>query len=125
MNYLKSIVNALYWIFSAVMMLIGLGVIILAFMNSPLQLQFALGLIGMGFISLGLVQLKRIQGEKRIDQILAKLDAIQQEIEKEEQPERTNTAIADIITSGLKFYANHIKASQEEKSINAGGNEGD
>ena len=115
MNYLKSIVNASYWIFSAVMMLIGLGVIILAFMNAPLQLQFALGLIGLGFISLGLVQLRRIQSEKRIDQILAKLDEIQQEIKKEEQPGRTSTDIAEIITSGLKFYADHIIASQEEK----------
>ncbi|MFC1906893.1 hypothetical protein ACFLW8_02255 [Chloroflexota bacterium] len=115
MNYLKSIVNASHWIFSAVMMLVGLGVIILAFMNSPLQLQFALGLIGLGFISLGLVQLRRIQSEKRIDQILAKLDEIQQEIKKEEPPERTNTDIANIITSGLKFYADHIIANQEEK----------
>ncbi len=35
MRFLESIVNVAYWLYSAVMIVIGLGIIILAFMNSP------------------------------------------------------------------------------------------
>ena len=59
MRFLESIVNVSYWLYSAVMIVIGLGIIILAFLNSPIQLQIALGLIGLGFITFGLVQVKR------------------------------------------------------------------
>jgi len=76
-----------YWLYSAVMIVIGLGIIILAFINSPIQLQIALGLIGLGFITLGLVQVKRGQdrkiSEERFDIIVTKLDEIQQKLEKE------------------------------------------
>mgnify|MGYP000353679508 CR=1 FL=1 len=119
MRFLDSIASAAYWIYSAVMILIGLGIIILAFINSPLQLQIALGLIGVGFISLGLVQVKRAQNEnrdaERFDQIIAKLDEIQQELKKEEQPARTGIAIADVITSGLKYYADQITKPKKEE----------
>ena len=61
MRFLESIVNAPYWLYSAVIIVIGLGIIILAFMNPPIQPQIALGLIGLGFITLGLPQVKREQ----------------------------------------------------------------
>jgi len=119
MRFLKSITSAAYWIYSTAMILIGLGIIIMAFINSPLQLQIALGLIGIGFISLGLVQVKQAQNEsrdaKRLDQIIAKLDEIQQELKKEEQPARTGVAIADVITSGLKYYADQITKPKKEE----------
>lgn len=119
MYFLKPIVNASYWLASAVMILIGLGIILLAFMNYPLQLQIALGLIGLGFISLGLVQVKRVQNEKRnekrLDQIIDKLDEIQQELKKEKQPEGAGTVVADIITAGLKYYADQKTKSDEEE----------
>jgi len=101
------------------MMLIGLGAIILAFINSPLQLQIALGLIGLGFISLGLVQIKRLRDEnrnkERFIEIMAKLDDIQQELIKEDQSKGTGVAIADAITSGLKYYSEYITKQEKEE----------
>ena len=119
MRYLKYLTCASYWLFSTVMIVIGFGMIVLAFINSPLQLQIALGLAGLGFISLGLVQLKRAQNdnvdEKRFNQIIGKLDEIQQELKKEKQSERSGIAIADVITSGLKYYAEHMTKQKKEE----------
>ena len=120
MHLLKSIVSASYLVFGTVIIVSGFGMIALAFINSPLQLQIALGLIGLGFVSLGLVQLKRARNEsineKRFDQIMVKLDEIQQELKKEDQPKRTGVAIADVITSGLKYYSEYMtKQKKEEK----------
>jgi hypothetical protein len=120
MRFLESIVNVSYWLYSAVMIVIGLGIIILAFLNSPMQLQIALGLIGLGFITFGLVQVKRGQdrkkNEERFDMIVTKLDEIQQELKKEDQPKGTGVAIADVITSGLKYYADQITKSKKEEN---------
>ncbi len=119
MRFLKSIVNVSYWLYIAVMIVVGLGIIILAFMNSPLQLQIALGLIGLGFITLGLVQVKRGQdrkiNEERFDIIVTKLDEIQQELKKEDQSKGTGVAIADVITSGLKYYAEQMNKQNKEE----------
>lgn len=119
MYFLKTIVGASYRVFGTVMILIGLGTIVLAFINAPLQLQIALGLIGLGLISLGLVQFKRAcnenRDEKRLEQIIAKLDEIQQELLKVKQPEKPGIAVADIISSGLKYYAEHMTKQKEEE----------
>ncbi len=57
------------------MTLIGFITTSLAVFNSPGQLQIALGLIGLGFIALGLVYVKRaLNGgvnKKRFDQIIS------------------------------------------------------
>jgi len=120
MRFLESIVNVSYWLYSAVMIVMGLGIIILAFLNSPMQLQIALGLIGLGFITFGLVQVKRghdrKKNEERFDMIVTKLDEIQQELKKEDKPKGTGVAIADVITSGLKYYADQITKSKKEES---------
>ncbi len=120
MRFLKSIVNVSYWLYSAVMIMIGLGIMILAFMNSPIQLQITLGLIGLGFITLGLVQVKREQDrkvhEKRFDIIVTKLDEIQQKLEKEDQSKGTGIAIADVLTSTWKYYADQINKSKKEEN---------
>jgi len=101
------------------MILIGFTTIILAVFTSPWQLQIALGFIGLGFISLGLVQLKRAQNErineKRFDQIMVKLDEIQQELKKEGQPKGTGVAIADVIASGLKYYSEYMTKPKKEE----------
>ena len=120
MRFLESIASVSYWLFSVVMILIGFTTVILAVFNSPWQLQIALGLIGLGFIALGLVYVKRAQNEnrdeQRFNQIIARLDEIQQELKKEDQPKRTGVAIADVITSGLKYYAEYTtKQKKEEK----------
>ncbi len=119
MRFLKSIVKVSYWLYSAVMIVIGLGIMILSFMNSPIQLQIALGLIGLGFITLGLVQVKRGQDRKknedRLDIIVTKLDEIQQKLEKEDQPKGTGIAITDVLTSTWKYYADQITKSKKEE----------
>jgi len=88
-------------------------------LNSPIQLQIALGLIGLGFITLGLVQVKRGQDRKtnedRVDIIMAKLDEIQQELKKKEQPKGTGVAIADAISSGLKYYSEYMTKKKKEE----------
>ena len=120
MRFLESIASTSYWLFSAVMTLIGFTTIILAVFNSPWQLQIALGLIWLGFITIGLVYVKRAQNEnvdaQRFNQIIARLDEIQGEIKKEERPKGTGVAIADVITSGLKYYSEYMtKQEKEEK----------
>ena len=111
-------VSASHWLYIAVMILIGLGTIILAFINTPVQLQIALGLIGLGFISLGLVQVKRARdanrSEERFNEIMAKLDEIQTEIKEKEQPGKSGIAIADVISSGLKYYAEQMTRKDKE-----------
>jgi len=119
MRFLESIVNVSYWLYSAVMIVIGLGIIILAFMNSPIQLQIVLGLIGLGFITLGLVQVKRGQdrkkNEERFDIIVTKLDEIQQELKNDEQNKGTGVVIADVLSSGLKYYSDYLTKQKEEE----------
>jgi len=119
MRLLKYLNSASYWILGTVMIVIGFGIIILALINPPLQLQIALGLIGLGFISLGLVQAKRSQDdnkdEERFNQVIVKLDEIQQELHKDKHAERVSTSIADIISSGLKYYADQKTKPPEEE----------
>jgi len=119
MRFLESIVNVSYWLYSAVMIVIGLGIIILAFMNSPIQLQIALGLLGLGFITLGLVQVKREQdrkiSEERFDIIVTKLDELQQELKKDEQNKGTGVVIADVLSSGLKYYSDYLTKQKKEE----------
>ena len=117
MRFLVFIASVSFRLFCTVIILIGFTTIILAVFNSLWQLQIALGLIGLGFIVLGLIYVKRAQNEsineKRFDQIMVKLDEIQQELKKEDQSKRTGVAIADVITSGLKYYSEYKK--KEEK----------
>ena len=113
MNLIKSI--------AIVIILVGLGIIVAAFIGSMLQLQIAAALVGTGFICLGLMQFKqdndRKRDEEKFNQIMAKLDEIQQELEKEEEPKNKGVAIADIISSGLKYYSEYMtKPKKEEKS---------
>ena len=119
MNLIKFIVSTSYQSFGIVMMLIGLGMVVMAFINSPLQLQIAMWIIGLGFFSLGLVQIKRAQSvkaeEERFNKIIAKLDEIQQEFKKEDQPKGTGVAIADVISSGLKYYSEYITKQKKEE----------
>jgi len=69
---------------------------------------------------LGLVQIKRAQSvkaeEERFNKIIAKLDEIQQELKKEDQPKGTGVAIADVISSGLKYYSEYM--TKQKKGVN-------
>ena len=120
MRFLESIVNVSYRLCSAVMIVIGIGIIVLAFMNSPIQFQIALVLIGLGFITLGLVQVKRGRDRKTDEEkfgiIVTKLGEIQQELKKEDQPKGTGVAVADAIISGLQFYADRVTKPEKEEN---------
>lgn len=116
---MKSIFDRAEYILGAVLISIGICAFILAFFNSPLQLQIAIGLVGLGFISLGLVQFRRAGDKKEsaenFERINIKLDEIKRELEKEENPGGTGVAIADIISSGLKYYSEHMNKEKDEE----------
>ena len=119
MNIIKSIQSITYQSFGIVIMLIGLGLVVMAFLNSPLQLQIAIGLVGLGFITIGMVQVKRDHDRKKTEEvfdiILAKLDEIQQELKKNEQSKGTGVAIADALSSGLKYYTKFLTKQKKEE----------
>ncbi len=101
-----------------ILILIGIGFVILMFFN-PIS-DIALAIAGLAFISSGFILLGQArnseQNKKRFEQMMAKLEQICQELEKEEQPKGTGVAIADVISSGLKYYAEHMtKPKKEEK----------
>ena len=111
MNLMKPII--------IVIILVGLGLVITAFIDAPLQLQIASALVGLGFICLGLIQVKRareiMRNEERFEQIMTKLDQIQQELEKEDEPKGTGVVIADVLASGLKYYTEHMSKPKKEE----------
>jgi glucose uptake protein GlcU len=80
----RLIIAISYQPLSIVMILIGLGIVVIALIDSPIQLQIILGLIGLGFIILGLVLLKSQQGSRQLqDQmntLVTKLDEIHQKV---------------------------------------------
>ncbi|MCJ7604427.1 MAG: hypothetical protein MUO19_00120 [Dehalococcoidales bacterium] len=110
----------LYRIAAAVLLLAGIGIIILAFLNTPVELQIVLGFIGLGFIILALVPLKLAQrateDNEKFGQLMAKLDEIKDEIQKpEEKPAHSGVAIADIINSGMKFYSDYVSKDKDKE----------
>jgi hypothetical protein len=114
---MKSIIDKADVILSGVLAVVGIGVIVLAFFNTPLELQIGMGLVGLGFIALGLFLLRRTHDrkleEERFDRVIARLDEIQEELQKEEKP-RGGVAIADIINSGLKYYTEHMSGREKD-----------
>jgi hypothetical protein len=117
---MKTIIDKAEYILSAVLVVIGTCTIVMAFFNSPIQLQIVMGLAGIGFISLGILQLKTARDKKKdgmkFELICAKLDEIKQELEKiEEKPNGKGIAIADIISSGLKYYTEHMNRDKDEE----------
>lgn len=117
---LKRLITVIsYQLLSIVIMLIGLGVVVIAFTGSPLQFQIALGLVGLGFIVLALMLLKQHQerrlSEDKMDVMIAKLDQILQEVKKEDQSKGTGVIIADVLSSGLKYYSEHVARQKREE----------
>jgi hypothetical protein len=99
--------------------IIGLGIIVTAFVSPPLQAKLALVLAGLALISIGVLLAKLTESRKRdVDRfgdLVARLDAIEQELQKKEEPKNRGVAIADVISSGLKYYAEHMNRSKEEE----------
>ena len=115
MRFIKTVIDSSNRFLSIVTILIGIAIVFMAFVNSPIQLQIALGLIGAGIISIGLVQIKRVQDSKKITQILTVLSEIQQELAKPKEPESGHTVIADVFSAGLKYYTDHVSEQMKEK----------
>ena len=101
-----------------VIILAGIGLIITAFIGSPVQVQIASGLVGLGFVCLGYIQMKQArdtrQNAEKHQQIMEKLEKIEQQLEKVEQP-KGGVAVADILGAGLKYYAEHMAHPKEEE----------
>jgi hypothetical protein len=116
MKFINSVINAADRYLGRVTMLLGLAVIALAFFVAPIPLQVALGLAGAGVVTIGLAQQKRARDSNKLDRILTELSEIRQKLEQPKEPETGRTAIVDVITAGLKLYADRIpKPTQEDK----------
>lgn len=115
---MKSIISASDYIHTIVLTSAGICIIILAFFNEPVALQVAMVLAGLCFIGLGLTGLRRMQDRRILqennERIMAKLDEIQQKLGKEEKKSGSGIAIADVISSGLKYYAEHMHKKDSE-----------
>ena len=106
---------------AVIIILIGFVIILIAF-GQPRELQVAIGLAGLAFIASGYIQIaqahdnnkKDAQNEEKHRQIMEKLDKIEEKLEKIEPPQNTGVAIADVISSGLKYYAEHMTKPKEE-----------
>ena len=119
MRFSKYINSVSYRTLGAVTIAIGLGILILAFINPPFLLQTALGLIGLGFISLGLIWIKHClkddSYEKRFNQLISKLDEIHEELHKGKEAEKRGATIAEIISAGLKYYVDQKNKPEKEQ----------
>jgi|GEM_PF-2195045 len=119
MNIIKSSSIKLYPVAVAVIVLAGIGVFISAFLSSDIQLKIALGLGGVGLLSLGLITTKLARDAKKaqekLDAIIAKLDELEQELQKKEEPGKSGIAVADIISSSLKFYSEFKGSDKKEE----------
>ena len=119
MDYLKYFSNKLYPAGVAIIILAGIGIFITAFLASDIQLRIALGLGGVGLFSIGLIATKLIRdagkSQEKLDNILAKLDELQQELQKKEEAGKSGIAIADIINSSMKFYSEYKSREKNEE----------
>ena len=117
---MKSFIEKAEYVSGSVLIVIGICSVVLAFFNSPVQLQLVIGLAGLGSFSFGLVQFKSLRDKKKeaanLERIYAKLDEIKHELErKEEKSGGTGVAIADIISSGLKYYSEHMSKDRDDE----------
>ena len=119
MNFIQSYILKVYPVATILVVLAGIGIFISAFLASDIQIQIALGLGGVGLFSLGSIIIKLARDAKKaqekLDSIMAKLDELQQEIQKKEEPGKSGFAIADIINSSLKFYSEFKDREKKEE----------
>ena len=62
--------------------------------------------------SIGLLKQRGV--EIKGEQQLAKLDEIEGEIKNDKSPKKSGAVIADIISSGFKYYADHMTDKEKE-----------
>ncbi len=115
MRYIRSIISPPERGLAAATVLLGAAIIGLAFFVSPAPLQAALGLAGTGGALIGLAQLRRAGDAAKLDRILAELEEIREKLENTGEPEGGRTALSDVITTGLKMYADRIGRTKAEE----------
>jgi hypothetical protein len=98
--------------------LIFIGVVFFVLMFFNLISDIALAVAGAGFILSGFLQLGLAryskQKERQLQQLMAKLEEIQQEIKNVDKQKDKGVIIADVLNSGLKYYAEHMTKSKRE-----------
>lgn len=82
------------------------------------ELRIALLIPASGYVILAITNIATINSDnssdKRHQEIIDKLEQIRLELEKKEPSGGTGVAIADVISSGLKYYTEHIAKPKEE-----------
>jgi hypothetical protein len=118
-DYMKSLSIRIYPVAVAVVILAGIGIIVAAGFAASLPIQIALGLGGVGLIFLGIIVIRVIHEEKqsqeKLDVLLTGLDELREEMKQDEKQGKSGIAIADIISSSLKFYADYKEKEHPEE----------
>jgi hypothetical protein len=116
---MKSLSIRIYPVAVAVVILAGIGIIVAAGFAASLPIQIALGLGGVGLIFLGIIVIRVIHEEKqsqeKLDVLLTGLDELREEMKQDEKQGKSGIAIADIISSSLKFYADYKEKEHPEE----------
>lgn len=116
---MKSLIIRIYPVAVVIVILAGIGIIVAAGFAASLPIQIALGLVGLGLIFLGIIVIRVIHEEKqsqeKLDVLLTKLDELREEMKQEEKQGKSGIAIADIISSSLKFYADYKEKEHPEE----------
>jgi hypothetical protein len=119
MDQLKSLSIKIYPAAIIIVILAGIGIIIAAGFAASLPLKIALGLGGVGLVFLGIIVIRVVHEEKhsqeKLDALLVKLDELHQEMKQEEKQGKSGIAIADVISSSLKFYADYKEKERSEE----------
>jgi hypothetical protein len=106
---------------------IGIGVFLmatavtvfaLALYINIIEVKIALIVAAIGLFASGLIQLGRVgerqKEEERQKELLDKLNEIHQEVNAFKESKQGGVAIADVISSGLKYYAEHMAEPKKE-----------
>jgi hypothetical protein len=98
--------------------LIIIGILFFALMFFHPISDIALAIAGSGFILSGFIQLGQARGseqnKKQFEQIMTSLKEITQSLQKEGESKGKGVVIADVLSSGLKYYAEHMTKPKKE-----------
>ena len=118
MEIIKSLSSRTYTIAVTIVTLCGIGIIITAGFLETLPLQITMGLGGLGLVCLGIIVVKLVYDERKslekLDALMKKLEELQ-ETQQESGKDKSGIAIADVISSSLKFYADYQEKNKNEE----------
>jgi hypothetical protein len=122
MSFLRSLSIRIYPIAVVIVILSGISINITAGFIKTLLVQVAMGLGGVGLIFLGLIINKLVHEERKsqekLDELLKKLEELR-EIQQETRQDKSGIVIADVINSGLKFYADYQKKTRLTNNLSS------